>query len=187
MRVNYRYIRPLTVLYARSMGPYVTSAPEAWQRLNRWLEQHNARRAAKMGYGIFRDNPTVTEPDLIRYDACVGLIGDLDADPEAGIGRQTLPGGAYAVHVHVGSYDEIGRIFSSLHRDLVPRRGLSVDYERPFVAIYLNDPMLTREVHRRTELCVPVIPIRMPLSGNDNVDEDAAIRIPDGSLAGFKN
>jgi hypothetical protein len=27
-------------------------------------------------------------------------------------------------------------------------------------------------MHRRTELCVPVIPVRMPLSSND--DEDAA-------------
>lgn len=187
MRVIYRYIRPLTVLYARGMGPYQTSAPEAWRRLNHWLEQHNARRAAKVGYGVFRDNPAVTDPDLIRYDACVGLIGELDADPEAGIGRQTLPGGAYAVHVHVGSYNDIGGLFSSLHRDLIPKRGLSVDYERPFVAVYLNDPLLTREVHRRTELCVPVVPIRMPLSGNDDMEEDAAPRILDASFAGFKN
>ena len=41
------------------------------------------------------------------------------------------------------------------------------------MAIYLNDPAITREVHRRTELCVPVIPVRMPLSSND--DEDAAV------------
>ena len=27
---------------------------------------------------------------------------------------------------------------------------------------------MTREMHRRTELCVPVVPIRMPLSGNDD-------------------
>ena len=38
------------------------------------------------------------------------------------------------------------------------------------MAIYLNDPAITREVHRRTELCVPVLPVRMPLSSNDDED-----------------
>ena len=50
----------------------------------------------------------------------------------------------------------------------MPKRGLSLDYDRPFVTIYLNDPAITREMHRRTELCVPVLPVRMPLSGNDD-------------------
>jgi hypothetical protein len=54
----------------------------------------------------------------------------------------------------------------------VPKRGLSVDYDRPFMAIYLNDPALTREIHRRTELCIPVLPIRMPLSSNDDQEAD---------------
>jgi hypothetical protein len=40
------------------------------------------------------------------------------------------------------------------------------------MTVYLNDPALTREMHRRTELCVPVLPIRMPLSSNDDQDID---------------
>jgi AraC family transcriptional regulator len=172
VRVSYRYIRPVTVLFARSMGPYHVSSTEAWRTLNAWLDQHKIRHAVKLGYGYFRDNPLTTPPDLLRYDACVPAIPGFDADPAAGIGRQTLPGGAFAVHTHIGSYGEVGEMFSRLHRDIVPKRGLSVDYDRPFVAIHLNDPAVTREVHRRTELCVPVIPVRMPLSSND--DEDAA-------------
>jgi AraC family transcriptional regulator len=171
VRVTYRYIRPVTVLFARSMGPYHLSSREAWPKLGAWLEQHKVRNQPKLGYGYFRDNPITTSPELLRYDACVPVIPGIDADAGAGIGRQTLPGGAFAVHTHVGSYNEVGEIFSRLHRDVVPKRGLAVDYERPFVAIYLNDPALTREVHRRTELCVPVIPVRMPLSCND---DDAA-------------
>jgi hypothetical protein len=56
----------------------------------------------------------------------------------------------------------------------VPKRALSVDYDRPFMAIHLNDPAITREVHRRTELCVPVVPIPMPLASNDDLREAAA-------------
>jgi DNA gyrase inhibitor GyrI len=174
VRVSYRYIRPVTVLFARCMGPYEVSSREAWPVLAAWLERHNLRQVPKLGYGYFRDNPVTTPRDLLRYDACIPVIPGYDGDPSAGIGRQTLPGGAFAVHTHVGSYGEVGELFSRLHRDVVPKRGLAVDYDRPFVAIYLNDPAITREVHRRTELCVPVNPVRMPLSSNDDGEAAAA-------------
>jgi AraC family transcriptional regulator len=170
VRVTYRYIRPVTVVYARCFGPYQSSAPEAWARLGDWIARRQARARVKQGFGYFRDNPRLTAPELLRYDACVPITFGLEPEPEAGISSQTLPGGAYAVHTHVGSYNDAGQMFSRLHREVVPKRGLTLDYDRPFLAIHLNDPMLTRDMHRRTELCVPVLPVRMPLSSND---EDA--------------
>jgi AraC family transcriptional regulator len=188
VRVTYRYIRPLTVVYARGTGPYQTSCREAWDLMNGWLARHQARSRVKQGYGYFRDNPKLTAPELLRYDACVPVTFGLDPEPDTGIGRQTLPGGAYAVHTHVGSYDEIGQLFSHLHREIVPKRGLSLDYERPFVTIYLNDPSITREMHRRTELCVPVLPVRMPFSSNDddvgNADDEVCSGLTSGRLVG---
>ena len=172
MRVVYRQFRPLSVLYARAMGPYETATREAWDRMGRWLDHHNARRLVKRGYGFMRDNPKTTSAEIMRYDACIGLVGDLDADAAAGIGRQILPGGSYAVHTYVGAYERMGDVLSKLHTSLVQKRGLSVDYDRSFMAIYLNDPSVTREVHRRTELCVPVLPIRVPLCNNDDHERD---------------
>jgi AraC family transcriptional regulator len=161
VRVAYRHIRPLTVVYARGTGCYRDASTEAWRRLGGWLAQHQARRKVKRGLGIFRDNPHVTPPELLRYDACVEVAAGLDADEAAGIGRQILCGGTYAVHTHVGGYEAMGGLMSRLHREWVPKQGLAVDYDRPFVAVYLNDPLLTREVHRRTDLCIPVIPLAM--------------------------
>src|SRR4030095_755171 len=128
-RIAYRYIRPLTVVYARSIGPYHASSAEAWRLMSAWLDQRQMRRRAKQGYGYFRDNPKLTAPELLRYDACVPVTFGLDPAPERGRRRQTLPGGAYAVHAHVGSYAEIGELFSHLHREIVPKRGLSLDYD----------------------------------------------------------
>jgi AraC family transcriptional regulator len=171
VRVAYRYIPPMTVLYARSVGPYEASSREAWRVMGSWLEQHQLRRRVKQVYGVLRDNPKLAAPELVRYDACVPVTFGVDVDPDGAIGRQILPGGAFAVHTHVGSYTGAGEIFSSLHREIVPKRQLSVDYDRPFMAIYLNDPHITRDVHRRTELCVPVLPIRMSLPSNDAGNE----------------
>ena len=182
VRVTYRYIRPMTVVYAAVSGPYNCPAATLGAEWARWLDRHKARSRVKQGYGYFRDNPRTTAPELLRYDACVPLTFGLDAEPGSGIGRQTLPGGAYAVQTHVGSYDEIGQLLSSLHREIVPKRGLSLDYDRPFVTIYLNDPSVTREMHRRTELCVPVLPVRMPLSSNDDDAIDRGVERDAGML-----
>lgn len=178
MRVTYRYIRPATVVYVRTVGPYAASAREAWDVMGRWLDDRKVRRQVRRGFGFFRDNPVTTEAHLLRYDACVEVIPGLDADAEAGIGRQVLPGGAYGVHTHVGSYDQTGILFSQLHRELVPKGGLSVDHERPFLCIHLNDPKYTTEVHRRTELCIPVLPARLRLPVNDTGDGDEALLAP---------
>ncbi|MBX9589040.1 MAG: GyrI-like domain-containing protein [Hyphomonadaceae bacterium] len=163
MRVAYRHIRPIAVVYARSTGAYQAAANDAWERLNAWVNAHYVRRQVKRGFGLFHDNPRTTSPELLRYDACIELATAVDADPEAGIGRQTLSGGTYAVHVHVGAYERMGELLSQLHREWVPKQGLAVDYDRPFMTIHLNDPQMTREVHRRTELCIPVLPLRTAL------------------------
>lgn len=175
MRVTYRHIRPLTLMYTRSMGPYSHSCEEAWTTLSRWLDRHGLRRRVKQAYGLFRDDPATTKASLLRFDACVPMVADIDTEPTEGVSRQTFGFGTYAVHTHVGPHEETGGLFSQLHRDIVPRRGLSVDHERPFVAIYLNDPLTTRAPYLRTELCVPVLPICMPLAGNDDADEVDAI------------
>jgi AraC family transcriptional regulator len=169
VRITYRYIRPCAVLYAREIGSYATSVAVAWGTMNVWLGERAARQLVRCGYGVFHDDPNITTPDAMRYDACVSFIGDAlpDADPAGGIGRQTLAGGAYAVHAHVGAYETAGELLSHLRRDAVVKRGLSIDHGRPYLAIYLNDPQLTREAHRRTELCIPVMPMRMPASSND--------------------
>ena len=62
----------------------------------------------------------------------------------------------------------MGGLLSELHRDWVPKQGLAVDYDRPFMAIHLNDPHVTREVHRRTELCIPVLPLRRGAAGREH-------------------
>jgi AraC family transcriptional regulator len=187
VHVAYRYIRPASVIYARATGDYWTASAIAWQRLDRWLDANNARRRVMRGFGLFHDNPQITPLELLRYDACAQLTMALEADPaEWGIGRQTLSGGTYAVHTHIGGYGPIGGLMSHLHREWVPKQGLAVDYDRPFMAIHLNDPRLTREVHRRTELCIPVLPLRATVDIDRHEEEDGSSPPADRLAVGYK-
>ena len=90
MRSVYRHIPSVTVLYARSTGPYLAGASKAWDMMGSYLEKHKARRYMRVSYGLFRDNPRITAPELVRYDACIPLIPGLEADPALGIGRHFL-------------------------------------------------------------------------------------------------
>jgi AraC family transcriptional regulator len=168
VKISYRTIRPETVLYARATGPYATSPVEAWRTMGRWLDGQNARARMRVSYGLFRDNPRCTDAELLRYDACIPLVLGLEEDPASGIYRQILPGGAFAVHTHLGGFEPMGDLFSHMYREEIPSRGLRVDDERPFLAIYRTDPTVTREDYQRTELCVPVDPL--PIFGADNDD-----------------
>jgi DNA gyrase inhibitor GyrI len=170
MKVTYRHIPPRAVLYARSTGPYLEGPAAAWRIIGRWLDAKNARSLMRLSYGVFRDNPKTTAPELLRYDACIPLVVGLEEDPPAGINRQTLHGGAYAVCTHVGALEETGRVFSDLYRKEVPARGLKLDPDRPFLRVYLTDPTITREMHRRTEVCVPIYPVQ----ARANNDSDAS-------------
>jgi AraC family transcriptional regulator len=175
VHVAYRQIRPVCVLYVRVTGDYWAASNAAWEKLSSWLDERKMRRQVMRGFGLFHDNPQLTPTELLRYDACVHMATALEADPSAGIGRQTLSGGTYAVHTHIGAYGPIGGLFSHLHRDWVPKQGLAVDYDRPFMAIHLNDPVMTREVHRRTELCIPVLPLRGYMPADGLGDEEGAL------------
>lgn len=166
MKITFRYVRPLTVPYARAHGPYVASTRVAWQTMGRWLDAQGARPRMRVSYGLFRDNPRVTAPELLRYDACIPLAGGFEEYEGAGINRQVLQGGTLAIYMHVGPIETTGELFSQLHAKELPERGLSVDADRPFLAVYLTDPTVTPEQHRRTELCVPVVPIRTPIASN---------------------
>jgi DNA gyrase inhibitor GyrI len=173
VKVVYQTIRPQTVLYARAVGPYATGTIEAWRTMGRWLNSRSARPRMRVSYGLFRDNSRQVAPDLLRYDACIPLVMDLEEDHAASIHRQTMPGGAFGVYTHVGGFEPTGRLFSQLYREEIPARGMKPDGDRPFLAIYRTDPTVTREQFQRTDLCVPVFPLPVSHAYNDDETEAA--------------
>ncbi len=187
MKIVFRHARPQMVLYVRSMGPYRKGTEAAWQIMGRWLDSDNRRSLMRVSYGLFRDNPRTTAPDLLRYDACVPLGIGLEESAASGIRRQVLPGGAYAVYTHVGSIEATGELFSRLYRHELPKLGLKVDEDRPFLAVYLTDPTVTREMHRRTEVCIPLNAAHLPMQAADGSPRLYFARASDAGAGGNRD
>jgi AraC family transcriptional regulator len=150
-------MRPSSVIYIRALGPYEKSAKIAWAQMRTWISEHDIPKPVPRGIGFIRDNPDRTGPFLRRYDACIDVAPGLDIDYHAGVGRQTLPGGTFAIYTHTGSHHELRDAFQAMKHDAVRERGLSVDDDRPFMEVYLDDPQYVPIHACRTELCVPIL------------------------------
>ena len=103
--------------------------------------------------GVSHDDPEVTPPDRIRYDACITV--DERFRPPEGIATQTLPGGLYGMATHIGPYGTLGESYAQLmgrwapRSDFIPRPG-------PCLEFYRNDPEGTDPEDRITDIHLPI-------------------------------
>ena len=105
--------------------------------------------------GIPHDCPGITEPDRLRYDACITIEGD--AKPEGEVGVQTLAGGKYAVFLHNGSYTKLGGTYGEIFAGWLPSSGEGLR-DLPCFEVYLNrDPRRRKPENLRTEIYVPIV------------------------------
>jgi AraC family transcriptional regulator len=100
-----------------------------------------------------RDDPQVTPPDKIRYDAAIAF--DSDIKPEGEISVQDLPAGSYAVASHRGPYETIMDTWNELCGDWLPQSGYEV-LDTPSFEIYRNNSQTTPAEELITDIYAPV-------------------------------
>lgn len=144
--------QPTRVAFVRHIGPYAECG-EAWGKLCAWAGRRGLLGPRTTVIGISYDDPEVTPPEKIRYDACVTV--DETVEPEGEIGVQTLKGGDYAMTVHNGPYEKLAETYGRISGEWAPRNGRVISSD-PCLEIYLNDPHRTPPAQLRTEIYVPL-------------------------------
>jgi AraC family transcriptional regulator len=114
--------------------------------------------AEHLRVGIGHDDAWVTPPGKCRYDACVVVPPDFQADQQ--VNTMELPGGRYAVSRYTGTARRITHAWDALYRSWLPDSGYQPD-DRPCLELYRGDPQARRTPPGvfRAELCVPVRPL----------------------------
>jgi AraC family transcriptional regulator len=154
MDITIRTLEPLRVAFVRHLGPY-QECGGAWQALMAWAGQRGLLTKDAVCLGVGHDDPAVTEPARIRYDACIVVP---DATPVAGgIGIQILPGGEHAVALHRGPYELLPAVYQEVIGRWIPSHGRLIARERssPY-EIYRNDARSTLPADLLTEVRVPL-------------------------------
>jgi AraC family transcriptional regulator len=147
---------PALVAYKRHTGPYGKPLSLFWQQtMYPWMQENSLLEQAR--YGISHDDPSITEPDRCRYDACVEVPPHFSQSRS--VLTATIPGGRYAVLHFKGTAGEIGEAWNALLRDWLPSSGLQLD-ARPCFEFYPKDSSHdARTGVFDCDICIPVAPL----------------------------
>lgn len=125
----------------------------AWEKL--WAEVKAQQLFTKgiRHIGLPHDDPKITEPNKIRYDAC--LIIYKDAKPNGDVGVKTLKGGKFATFLYQGSYKHFADVYDYMFNEWL----LNKDYElrdAPCREKYISDARRVAEEKLKTEFYIPI-------------------------------
>ena len=152
MKVKIESKEPLRVAFMRHVGPY-DEVGATWDKLLPRLGKEGLLGGDVLILGICHDDPEVTPPEKIRYDACVTV--DERFVPEGEIGVQVIPGGEYAVTTHFGPYQNLGDTYTRLLGQWLSRSGRELR-SAPCFEVYLNDPQSTEPEDLLTDIYAPL-------------------------------
>ncbi len=152
MDVRIEDVVPMRVAFVRHVGPYV-QVGQAWSKLMGWAWPRGLVGPAAKMFGVCHDDPEITPPERLRYDACIPVADQVE--PQGEIGVQTIAGGAYAVTTHRGPYEKLGETYARLCGEWVPASGRELR-AAPCLELYRNNPQTTPPDELLTDIYMPV-------------------------------
>ena len=148
-------LEPQTVLFVRKTGPYSEASAAAFGALMPFAYRHKLITKTTHMIGISHDSPDITDPDKLRYDACLTL--DQAIEPQGEFGVQTIAGGRYALFVHKGPYEKFTETYTLIFGQWLAHSGERLR-DVPAFERYLNrDPRRTKPENLRTEIYIPLL------------------------------
>ncbi|MBN2446689.1 MAG: GyrI-like domain-containing protein, partial [Phycisphaerae bacterium] len=103
--------------------------------------------------GVSYDDPEVTPPDKLRYDACIVVDDKVRASGDVGV--QTIGGTRYAITTHKGPYECLSETYAALMGQWMPANGQEPGCG-PCLEVYLNSPQNTPPEQLLTDVHVPL-------------------------------
>ena len=153
VEVAVKRLEPLRVAYVRHIGPY-QQVGEAWSKLCTWAGPKGLLGPGLVRLGISHDDPEITPPERLRYDAALVVPESVTGSGEVAI--QEIPGGDYAVAIHRGPYERLGQTYAALCGMWLPASGREVR-DAPPIEFYRIAFGEAPPEEFLTEICVPLV------------------------------
>ena len=148
-----RRLDAMQVAFIRHVGPY-GEAGKAWSKLYPWAAKQGLLGPGTRMLGISHDDPDITPPDKLRYDAA--LIVNRPVARAGEIGVREIPAGEYATALHTGPYNCLSDSYAELAGKWLPGAGRELR-SAPAIEFYLNSPQTAPAEELRTEICLPLV------------------------------
>lgn len=152
MKAEIVKMEDMDVIFIRHVGPY-NMCGVAWEKLCLWAAPKGLLQPGAKILGLSYDDPEITPPDKLRYDACIE-VKQLP-EVEAPVGVKHIKGGRYAMGSHIGPYDLLAKTYAQLCGQWIPQNGYEVD-DRCCIEIYQNSPEDTEPEDLITDVYIPL-------------------------------
>jgi AraC family transcriptional regulator len=138
--------------FVHRIGPY-GEVGRAWQKLYAWAGRNGLLGPSAESVGIVHDDPDITPPERLRYDAA--LVVSERVKPAGEVGILEVPPAEYAVTMHQGPYETLSETYARLCGGWLPASGREAR-NAPSIEIYHNLPQTTPPAERLTGIHVPL-------------------------------
>ena len=156
MKVSIVDRQPTSVAYLRHVGPYGEPISKFWlQEVDPWMQTNGLYGRPR--YGMSLDDPGITSPEKLRYDAAVEVPSDF-----AGAGshqKKVIPGGKYAVAKFKGTDAQVGEAWTWLLREWLPASGMQLDSRPVFEHYPIEATYDPKTGAFECDICIPVSPL----------------------------
>lgn len=152
LEVRVETLKPMRLAFMRHVGPYA-EVGTTWMRFLTWAGMKGLMGPQPILLGVVHDDPEVTPPEKVRYDACLVVDGRFRA--EGDVGEQQIEGGVYAVATHRGPYDRLGETYLRLCGEWLPAAGYETR-SAPCFERYRNSPRDTPAQDLLTDIHLPL-------------------------------
>jgi AraC family transcriptional regulator len=152
MNVEIKRIEKLRVAFVRHTGPY-NEVGTAWNTLCGWAGPKGLLAPGARLLGVSHDDPEITPPERLRYDAAV--VVPESTGPEGEVGIQEVGQGDYATTIHRGPYENLSQTYAAICGEWAPASGREIA-SGPAIEFYLNSPDNTPPEALETEVCLPL-------------------------------
>ncbi|WP_185219055.1 AraC family transcriptional regulator [Paraburkholderia dinghuensis] len=149
-------LEPMNLLAVGHVGPY-TKIGDAFDTLAQWLGARRVQTSGAKLVGIFYDDPNQVEASKLRASAAIHLPEAPDVTATSPVERIQLRGGAHAMLLHEGPYDDLNAAWTWFYADWLPNSGRQADFAAPSFELYLNTPEEVAPDALRTELYLPLV------------------------------
>ncbi|MNI53473.1 DNA gyrase inhibitor [compost metagenome] len=153
MNIEVKELPSYNVAFARHVGSYLETY-KAWETLSKWA-QNNDIPPTEYFIGISLDDPSVTDEQFCRYDACITLPEGFSAESGSGIEFKTLSGGQYALYKFYDTVDKLAIAYQSVYGGWLPNSDFEPD-DRHALEFCMNNPYTDPEGKAKVDLYIPI-------------------------------
>ncbi|HBF89108.1 MAG TPA: AraC family transcriptional regulator [Bacteroidales bacterium] len=155
LKPSIKMVKTKKVIFVQSIGSYSDEGTgKAWDKVCEFAQAKKLFGWKTEFIGISHDDPSITDSEKLRYEACIVISKDIK--PEGEIGVKEIVGGKYAVFMHKGPYENFQQTYDAIYKKWLPESGYELN-EQPCFELYLNEPKKTKPENLKTEIYIPIV------------------------------